>query len=114
MERAWGVPPRTLSGARDRKTFHGVCRGVPRHLRERPFEEFRDVESADILAVLRLRGVVEQDQAIWAPGRHRVRPRFLDVAQTTVAHLLAHRFLHLHPRPSAAESEPFAWSRLAL
>src|SRR5207249_3807164 len=101
------VPPRTLCGARDRKTFHGICRGVPRYLRERPFEEFRDVESPDVLTVLRLRGVVEHDQAVRACGRHRIRARFLDVAQTTVAHLLAHRFRHPHPRAAGAAAEPF-------
>src|SRR5216117_4586350 len=84
-----GSAPSDPSGARTRKTFHIMCRGVRRRLRERPFEELGDVESADVLAVLRLRGVVEHDQAVRARGCDRVGSRLLDVAEAAVVHPLA-------------------------
>src|SRR3989475_4861135 len=77
----------------------------PRRLRERPLEEFRDVEPADVLAVLRLRGVVEHDQAIRARGGDRIGPRLLDVAQAAVGHPLARPLVHPHPGPTCAAAE---------
>src|SRR5256712_10423541 len=77
----------------------------PRRLREGPFEELRDVESADVLAVLRLRGVVEHDQAIRARGGDRIGPRLLDVAQSTVVHPLARPLVHPHPGPARTATE---------
>src|SRR3989475_11124864 len=77
----------------------------PRRLRERPLEEFRDVEPADVLAVLRLRGVVEHDQAIRARGGDRIGPRLLDVAQAAVVHPLARPLVHPHPGPTCAAAE---------
>src|SRR5437879_12141205 len=74
-------------------------------LRERPFQEFRDVESADVLAVLRLRGVVEHDQTVRTRRRYRVGPRLFDVAQPAVIHLLARPLVHPHPRPAGATAE---------
>src|SRR2546427_11104755 len=77
----------------------------PRRLRERPLEEFRDVEPADVLAVLRLRGVVEHDQAIRARGGDRIGPRLLDVAQSAVVPPLARPLVHPHSGPARTATE---------
>src|SRR3989442_3908022 len=84
-------------------------------LQERPFQELRDVESADVFAVLRLRGVVEHDQAVRTRRRHRIGPRLFDVAQPAVIHLLARPPVHPHPRPPrpAAETGTPAFPPLA-
>src|SRR5438128_12496342 len=74
-------------------------------LQERPFQELRDVESADVFAVLRLRGVVEHDQAVRTRRRHRICPRLFDLAQPAVIHLLARPLVHTPPRPAGAAAD---------
>src|SRR5437899_1376520 len=72
---------------------------------KRPVEELGDVVAADVLSILRLRGVVQHDETIRTRGRDRIRMGLLDVAQATVVHLLP-AFLHPHAGASCAAAEP--------
>src|SRR5438132_2077128 len=71
---------------------------------KRPIEELRDVVPADVLSILRLRGVVQHDETIRTRGRDRIRMRLLDVAQAAVVHLLP-AFLHPHAGASRPAAE---------
>src|SRR5437016_5476462 len=72
---------------------------------KRPVEELGDVVPADVLSILRLRGVVQHDETIRTRGRDRIRMRLLDVAQTAVVHFLP-AFLHPHAGASRPAAEP--------
>src|SRR5437867_1851460 len=71
----------------------------------RPIEELCDVVPPDVLAVLRLGGVVQHDETIRTRGRDRIRVRLFDVAQATVVNLLP-AFLHPHAGASCPAAEP--------
>src|SRR5205809_4880096 len=64
---------------------------------KRPVEELGDVVPADVLSILRLRGVVQHDETIRTSGRDRIRLRLLVEVLRAVVSLLP-VFLHHHAR----------------
>src|SRR5882762_1455343 len=89
-----------------RRTFPmGEARGRRQRALERTLEELCDVESTDVLAASRFRGVVQHDEAVRARGRDAIRPGLLDMAQPAMVDLLPDPFLHPHSSPAGAAAE---------
>src|SRR3990172_803822 len=80
--------------------------GADLDLRGRLFQQFHDVLPPDVLAVLRLRRVVEHNKQEGDAAPTGLRPGRLHMTQPPVVPLLPDRLLHPHPRPAGAAAEP--------
>src|SRR3990172_3552513 len=88
-----------------------ASRSVSAGASQRPLEDLRDVLPAEVLAVLRLRRVVEHDEAVRARRGDGLRPRRHGVGEPPVVHLLPDPLLHPHPCPAGPAAEPLVPAR---
>src|SRR3989304_2736046 len=83
-----------------------ASRSVSAGASQRPLEDLRDVLPAEVLAVLRLRRVVEHDEAVRARRGDGLRPRRHGVGEPPGVHLLPDPPPPPPPPPPPAPARP--------